>query len=89
MYGRYDFSCDLLGLLEIEGWVSVCVLCVLNLKVFVFCRSVPFDFTCSMLAHVLDFFKFPQQPNILFEEEQEHVLHDDWEEHNVKNFFLI
>ena len=27
----FDFSCDVLGLLEIEGWVWVCVLCVLNL----------------------------------------------------------
>ena len=33
-------------------------------------------------------FLISSQPNILFEEEHEHVLHDDWEEHNVKNFFF-
>ena len=30
--------------------LGLCFLCFESLKVFVFCRFVPFDFTCSMLA---------------------------------------
>ena len=48
--------CDVLGLLEIEGWV--CVLCVLNL-----CMSLYFVDLCPLILrvpcwHVLDFFNF-------------------------------
>ena len=56
MYGGFDFSCDVLGLLEIKSWVWVCVLCVLNLR-----RSLYFVDLCSLILrvpcwHVLDFF---------------------------------
>ena len=95
LYGVFDFSCDVLGLLEIH-WVWVCVLCVLNLEglflfiyLFLFMgnlwRSLYFVDLHVPYWHVLDFFNFLSNQNILFEEEHEHehVLHDDWEEHNV------
>ena len=58
MYGGFNFSCDVLGLLEIEGWVWVCVLCVLNLIRFLY-----FVDLCALILrvpcwHVLDFFNF-------------------------------
>ena len=76
-YGFEMYGFDVLGLLEIKGWVWVCVLCVLNLW-----RSLYFVDLCPCW-HVLDFLNF------LNNLEEELVLHDGWEEHIVKKIFFF